>query len=233
MQQSTMQMVTEFHQTFDPQAIRDTPGMCDRKTFDFRIRFLTEECSELNDALECVDRIEILDGIGDIRYVQYGLALNLGLQNAVEQSSLKLTEHGFMVSTCLEQLYNSFEAMVSPYKAGDITTLTTVLLDSIYWLDELERAMSVIVFFDVPTVMPAVIAEIHRSNMTKCCASEQEAIISCNQLYMDGTECYHVECNGKWVVRRKSDDKIQKPYGYEKPNLAAVLESFVATTYPR
>jgi len=220
-----MQMVTEFHQTFDPQAIRDTPGMAEKKYFDFRINFLMEELDELIKASRENNVVEIADALGDIRYVLYGMALNFGYSFDILTDVLLVNYNMPMkyyvdvMAMCIDNMQRDYNGEELWFIAKDISDL-----DSVLTIAEAAAGLT--------DAMPAVIAEIHRSNMTKCCATEQEAIISVNQLYMNGTECYHVECNGKWVVRRKSDDKIQKPYGYQKPNLAKVLAAFISTTDP-
>lgn len=66
--------------------------------------------------------------------------------------------------------------------------------------------------------------EVQRSNMSKACASEEEARQTV-AFYMkkDGTECYYKQAGEKWLVYRKSDNKTIKSVGYSPANLEKIL----------
>lgn len=66
--------------------------------------------------------------------------------------------------------------------------------------------------------------EVQRSNMSKSCSSLEEALQTIEH-YMkkDGTEGYYKESNGKWIVYRKSDDKVLKSVNYSPANLKSIL----------
>lgn len=66
--------------------------------------------------------------------------------------------------------------------------------------------------------------EVQRSNMSKACRSEEEAIKTV-QFYQekDGTECYYKQEGDKWLVYRKSDNKTIKSVGYSPANLEKLL----------
>lgn len=62
--------------------------------------------------------------------------------------------------------------------------------------------------------------EVHRSNMSKACSSQQEAIETLlHYKQKDGTEGYYKEVDGKWLVYRSSDDKILKSINYSPADL--------------
>ncbi len=64
-----------------------------------------------------------------------------------------------------------------------------------------------------------VFDDIHQSNMSKACTSQQEAIETLlHYKDKDGTEGYYVEKDGKWIVYRKGDDKVLKSIGYTPAN---------------
>ena len=67
-------------------------------------------------------------------------------------------------------------------------------------------------------------AEVHRSNMSKACNNEQEAIDTL-EFYKqkDGTEGYYKQDGDLWLVYRKEDDKVLKNKYYS----AASLSDFV------
>ena len=66
--------------------------------------------------------------------------------------------------------------------------------------------------------------EVQRSNMSKACNSEEEAMMTV-KFYneKDGTECYYKEEGGKWLVYRKADNKTIKSVNYSPADLASIL----------
>lgn len=65
---------------------------------------------------------------------------------------------------------------------------------------------------------------IHNSNMSKACNSEQEAIDTVSFYNdKDGTDAYYVNDNDKWLVYRKSDDKVLKSINYIRTDLKAII----------
>jgi len=67
--------------------------------------------------------------------------------------------------------------------------------------------------------------EVQRSNMSKACNSEKEAIDTV-AFYKakDGTECYYREESNRWLVYRKSDNKTIKSINYSPANLKKIVE---------
>lgn len=67
--------------------------------------------------------------------------------------------------------------------------------------------------------------EVQRSNMSKACSTEEEAVQTVEHYRMkDGTECYYRREGEKWLVFRKSDNKTIKSVGYSPANLRQILE---------
>lgn len=68
--------------------------------------------------------------------------------------------------------------------------------------------------------------EVQRSNMSKACSTEQEAIATV-EFYKkkDGTECYYKEEAGKWLVYRKADNKTIKSINYSPTDLSRILNN--------
>lgn len=70
----------------------------------------------------------------------------------------------------------------------------------------------------------ALFEEVQRSNMSKACTSEDEAIKTVHHYQeKDGTECYYRQEGSKWLVYRKSDNKTIKSIGYSPANLERIL----------
>lgn len=76
----------------------------------------------------------------------------------------------------------------------------------------------------------AIMAEIHRSNMSKVCNSREEAVELIVQLLhpekvtLGAALKYHSEQVGNyWIVYRTSDNKVMKSINYFKPNLYPII----------
>ena len=66
--------------------------------------------------------------------------------------------------------------------------------------------------------------EVQRSNMSKACNNELEAQATLEHYKQkDGTEGYYKENNGKWLVYRKSDDKVLKSINYIRADLKKII----------
>lgn len=66
--------------------------------------------------------------------------------------------------------------------------------------------------------------EVQRSNMSKACNDEQEAIDTVNHyLKKDGTECYYKKEGDKWLVYRTADNKTIKSINYSPTDLNGIL----------
>jgi predicted HAD superfamily Cof-like phosphohydrolase len=66
--------------------------------------------------------------------------------------------------------------------------------------------------------------EVQRSNMSKACSSQQEAIQTLlHYKEKDGTEGYYKEVDGKWLVYRNGDNKVLKSINYSPANLIDII----------
>ncbi len=66
--------------------------------------------------------------------------------------------------------------------------------------------------------------EVHRSNMSKACTSQQEAIETLlHYKQKDGTEGFYKEVDGKWLVYRNGDNKVLKSINYSPANLSNII----------
>ncbi len=70
-----------------------------------------------------------------------------------------------------------------------------------------------------------IFENIHNSNMSKACNTQQEALMTLSHYKKkDGTEGYYKEINGKWIVYRTSDDKVLKSINYSPAELKKLLK---------
>jgi predicted HAD superfamily Cof-like phosphohydrolase len=66
--------------------------------------------------------------------------------------------------------------------------------------------------------------EVQRSNLSKACNTEQEAIETLlHYKKKDGTEGTYKMINGKWVVYRNGDNKVLKSINYSPANLTDII----------
>ena len=68
--------------------------------------------------------------------------------------------------------------------------------------------------------------EVQRSNMSKACNTEVEAIASVKHYKeMKGVESYYKKVDNKFMVYRTKDNKTLKSINYSPPDLKSILES--------
>jgi predicted HAD superfamily Cof-like phosphohydrolase len=100
----------------------------------------------------------------------------------------------------------------------DIVEIADALCDIQYVLS------GAILEFGLGEKFKALFEEVQRSNMSKACSSEEEAIATVNHYKeKDGTECYYREEQGKWLIYRKSDNKTLKSLKYSPANLEIII----------
>lgn len=100
----------------------------------------------------------------------------------------------------------------------DIVGVADALADIQYVLS------GAILEFGLGDKFKALFEEVQRSNMSKACNTEEEAIRTVNHYKeKDGTECYYKQADGKWLVYRTSDNKTIKSIGYSPADLEKVL----------
>ena len=66
--------------------------------------------------------------------------------------------------------------------------------------------------------------EVHRSNMSKACKTAGEALKTiAHYKNTDGTQCYHKEIDGLFLVYREPDNKTLKSINYSPAELGRIL----------
>jgi predicted HAD superfamily Cof-like phosphohydrolase len=66
--------------------------------------------------------------------------------------------------------------------------------------------------------------EVQRSNMSKACKTEEEAIKTVEHYRQkDGTECYYTKQDASWLVYRKADNKTIKSIAYSPADLHKIV----------
>jgi predicted HAD superfamily Cof-like phosphohydrolase len=92
--------VGDFHRKFNlPTTRHDRKSeLVDQETFDYRVKFLTEELIELKDSYEAGDLAGVADALADLIYVAYGTAHFFGIPlddvfAAVQQANMAKVPH--------------------------------------------------------------------------------------------------------------------------------------------
>lgn len=100
----------------------------------------------------------------------------------------------------------------------DIVEIADALCDIQYVLS------GAILEFGLGEKFKELFEEVQRSNMSKACTSEEEALQTVEHYKKkDGTECYFKKEGDKWLVYRKSDNKTIKSIGYSPTNLQRII----------
>lgn len=101
----------------------------------------------------------------------------------------------------------------------DIVGVADALCDLQYVLS------GAILEFGLGEKFAALFEEVQRSNMSKACNSEAEAIETVEYYRKkDGTACYYKEESGKWLVYRTADNKTIKSIHYSPADLDGLLK---------
>lgn len=119
------------------------------------------------------------------------------------------------VSLLQEELNELSEAI----KNGDIVEVADALCDLQYVLS------GAVLEFGLGGKFKKLFSEVQRSNMSKACDSQKEALMTLAYYKKkDGTEGHYKEVDGKWIVYRTSDNKVLKSINYSPANLKKILE---------
>lgn len=102
---------------------------------------------------------------------------------------------------------------------NDLTEVADALADLQYVLS------GAILEFGLADSFKEVFDEVQRSNLSKACSSESEAVAT-QEAYQrkDGTESYIEKVNGKFVVYRKGDHKVLKSTRYSPADIRSRLD---------
>jgi predicted HAD superfamily Cof-like phosphohydrolase len=112
-------------------------------------------------------------------------------------------------------------------KEGDIVAVADALADIQYVLS------GAILEFGLGDKFKALFEEVQRSNMSKACATEDEAKQTVDYYKKkDGTECYYKEASGKWLVYRTADNKTIKSINYSPADLESIVRGSATHKIP-
>ena len=107
-----------------------------------------------------------------------------------------------------------FRELREAIEEGNLVNVADALADLQYVLS------GTILSFGLGQLFPAIFNEVQRSNMSKACDTEGEAHMTIAER---SENCYYIERNGKFCVRRKEDDKTIKSINYSPANIKLIL----------
>ena len=153
---------------------------------------------KLNTQVKFVDEVELFNAT-------FGKPNNY---TPIIPNDKKLTD--FVVSFIREETKELEEAI----RDRDIVEILDAICDLMY----VAVGNATMVFGLKDKLIPAY-AEVQASNMSKSCASEEEAKATVEERSKEHGECYYRQVGDRYVVYRKSDDKVMKSINYFAPNL--------------
>lgn len=104
----------------------------------------------------------------------------------------------------------------------DIVEVADALCDLQYVLS------GAILEFGLGNAFKELFDEVQRSNMSKACKSREEAEKTISHYQnKDNTEAYCQECDGKFLVYRKGDNKTLKSIDYSPADLHSIVKKYI------
>lgn len=228
------QQVGEFHDTFGHPQRQELYLDCfekEPKLAKFRIALMREELKEFNDAFAKHDLVEMADALCDLSYVTNGAGQCLGINLDVLSSEMgvdistpnnlgpvdlssceKFSKEIIEGAKLIEDTLNNFCAYVETQDMGEMAESLVRILEHTYALGH-----------RLNFKMNQMFCEVHRSNMTKVCATVEDASASIDFYLSDPESRYEkpsIRIKGQYfVIYDAKTSKILKNHRWETPNL--------------
>lgn len=116
-------------------------------------------------------------------------------------------------------LQEELDELKAAIAAGDVVEVADAFADIQYVL------AGAVHEFGMGTRFGTLFDEVHRSNMSKACASLAEAEATVAHYEAKGQPGAIHEVEGKWLVKRKDDGKVLKSVNYSPASLAPILDA--------
>lgn len=92
-------------------------------------------------------------------------------------------------------------------------------------LSDLQYVLSgAVLEFGLGDIFKSLFDEVHRSNMSKACATQEEADATIAHYQAKGQEAYSEKSGEKYNVHRKEDNKVLKSIRYSPADLKSIIE---------
>lgn len=250
---SAFTCVKEFHEVMD-HPCHDTLQknvFLKKDLVSLRLNLITEELEELFDAIEQFDIIEIMDALADIRYVVVGTFLAFGIQCKDEMDKM---ENNLSYDSCdsdnkfsynlftyiKEQNLQSENGKLIKFLDKHLLKYKTYskLVESSFELEDHDMLQYVLCkmcsdmkqfAFNLGMDLDKIFNEVHRSNMTKVCTTEEEAKESVEQLKLTDkcrtAQYKKSKCNKYFLIYNEETGKALKGLHFELPNIEKIIKS--------
>lgn len=121
----------------------------------------------------------------------------------------------------IELLAEEVNEFVNASFNKDITEVADSFCDIMYVL------CGAIHEFGMAEIFPLLFAEVHRSNMSKACATEEEARRTVQHYVNEKqTLCYYEKVDTTYIVYRESDNKALKSINYSPVDFSKIHKCF-------
>lgn len=167
---------------------------------DLRSALLQEEINELKQAIADNNRVEILDALCDIKYVNDG---NANYLNAETESLEDVFWHNYIWTKDLN---------------GLVESLCSLDVNDVELINVMVGIISSTLGFTLENFKTAL-DRVHESNMSKFCKDEIEANETVLSYHFKGIDAYYKQNDTHWVIYRESDNKILKSINYKPVKL--------------
>jgi len=200
--------VVEFHRTFGHpiETERCPDKIFDVKLIKLRIDLIEEEIIETEKAIANNDLHEIIDGLCDIQYVTLGAQIVLGIEfSPIRIQGIKTLREG------LNEL---------KLAAGNFNFQGFVLSLMI-----IQKAIDCLVMkHGLTGIFDQAFEEVHNSNMTKVCDSEQQALSDKEYRELEGINVTIEKIGRYWVLKNKDTLKVVKAVNWREPNFENLIK---------
>lgn len=220
MTKSVIEMVKEFHETFGHSVGAEMPTQL--RQYE-RIGYVSEELNELLLAIVSSNNVGILDALGDIMYFVNGTFVEFGLSVSPVMDFKQIDEilPGEDLGTDLMLAYMNLHAMTGQVIASTIADADKKTLAHLAVMHN----FIIRVFRRLGVKYYPVLAEIHRSNMSKLWPSHvslHEDLLKRSGLTKEEVNFSKHE-NGDWIVTRLDNNKVVKNPDMSQPELEQFL----------
>jgi len=223
----------EFHSAFGVTQA-ETPTLQSEQVRQLRVNLMTEEFEELTTGFKTGNRREILDGLCDSFYVVVGSMLSYGYVNSKKFPNIDVllasTKPVFAYKWDIgkaewDRIMSRFLALTN--RPGDeVGTVVNIGL-RITFEDMLIQLRHIAVFTGFLPVLADAFEEVHRSNMSKLCETQEEAERTVAAQERLGVPCRFEQCEINerryYRVLRNSDAKVIKSVDYSVAELGKFL----------
>lgn len=219
------------------QDVNTTYKVPSTKVGKFRLRLIHEEIhgkNELVDSINTDKAVGILDGICDILYVTYGAYATLGIDVPfIDMTHVKTGAGNILpineAMLLVRHVNDAYEQLERGLVSGDQKTIIAALAHLVQNTNTLSKASD----FD----LVGAFEEVHNSNMSKFCTSEEEAFETIKirsqsddederakyvpeEVYVEKNVVNGVEY---YAIKRKADGKGLKGIKFFEPDLSKYL----------